>query len=47
MGIVFQSGIEDFSPIAKLGFSKGMTCDDPDCIFCHFNLDATQRRYHL
>jgi hypothetical protein len=33
MGIVFQSGIGKFSPVAGLGFAKKMICDEPQCIF--------------
>jgi hypothetical protein len=47
MGIAFQSGIGEASPIAGLGFFKGMICDEPHCIFRHLNLDIIQRRYHL
>jgi len=45
MGIVFQSGIGEASPFARLGFFKGMICDEPYCIFRHLNLDTFQRRY--
>jgi len=40
MGIVFQSGIGEASPFARLGFFKGMICDEPYCIFRHLNLDT-------
>jgi hypothetical protein len=47
MGIVFQSGIGELAPIARLGFAKAMIYDEAHCIFRHLNLNGFQRSYHL
>jgi len=40
MGIVFQFGIGEASPIAGPGFFMGLICDEPECMFRHLNLNA-------
>jgi hypothetical protein len=42
MGIVFQSDIGEASPITRLGFFKGMICDEPHFIFHHLACNVLQ-----